>query len=130
MNTCPICGKEVESYHELTQTEPYIHNISYDGLMIYGAFTAPKETLCFDGKFLHFAFWDAENNLVDHRLVQLGVENPATKSPTDEYMEGIDDDYESDLDEWDDDPWDDEDGWEDDYNGYCEDNNPNDSRNL
>jgi hypothetical protein len=93
--------------------------------MIYGAYTAPKETLCFDGKFLHFAFVDAENNLTDHRLVQLGVENPSTKSPTEEYMEGIDYD-EDDFDEWDDDPWD----WDDDYDSYCEDNNPNDSQNL
>jgi hypothetical protein len=91
MKNCPLCGHEVESYHELTQTEPYIHNSPFDGLMIYGAFTAPKETLCYDGKFMHFAFWDAENNLVGHRLVQLGVENPTTKSPTDEFWEGYND---------------------------------------
>lgn len=103
MKNCPLCGHEVESYHELTQTKPYIHTNPFDGIMIYGAFSAPKETLCFDGKFMHFAFYDAENNLVDHRLVQLGVDNPTTKTPTDEFWEGYnerDHDAYDDPDEW------------------------------
>ena len=87
MDKCPICGGEVGAYHELTFKEPYTHNIPYDGLMIYGAYSVPKETICFENNFLHFAFWDAEGNLTDHRLVQLGVENPTTKSPSDEYNE-------------------------------------------
>jgi len=61
----------------------------FDGLMIYGAFSAPKETLCYEDNFLHFAFYDAENNLTDHRLVQLDVENPTTISPSDQYMEDM-----------------------------------------
>ena len=91
MNKCPICGSEVSIYHELTFKEPFIHNMPYDGLMIYGAYSSPKETICFENNFLHFAFWDAEGNLTDHRLVQLGVENPTTKSPSDEYFEMTDD---------------------------------------
>jgi hypothetical protein len=80
MENCPICGKEVCAYHELSFDKPYTHNNPFDGIMIYGAFSAPKETICFENNFLHFAFYDAGDNLVDHRLVQLGVENPTTKT--------------------------------------------------
>lgn len=79
---CPICGQEVGTYHEVTFKEPYVHNNPYDGIMIYGAFSSPKETICFENNYLHFAFYDAENSFVDHRLVQLGVENPTTESPS------------------------------------------------
>jgi hypothetical protein len=99
MNKCPICGHEVEQYHEVTFKEPYTHNIPYDGLIIYGAYAAPKLTICQENNFLHFAFIDANGLLVQHRLVQLGVENPTTKSPSEEYMEGLDDDDES-VEEW------------------------------
>lgn len=84
---CPICGHEVGQYHEVTFKEPYVHNNPYDGIHIYGAYSAPKETICYENNFLHFAFYDAENNLVDHRLVQLGVENPTTKTATEEFWE-------------------------------------------
>jgi len=87
MKNCPICGKEVGAYHELTFKDPYIHNNPFDGIHIYGAYSAPKETLCHENNFLHFAFYDANDELVDHRLIQLGVENPTTKSPSEEYME-------------------------------------------
>ncbi len=87
MKNCPICGKEVGTYHEVTFKEPFIHNNPFDGIHIYGAYSAPKETICFENNFLHFAFYDANENLVDHRLIQLGVENPTTKSPSEEYNE-------------------------------------------
>lgn len=87
MKNCPICGKEVGVYHELTFKEPYTHNNPFDGMHIYGTYSSPKETLCNENNFLHFAFYDTEGNLTDHRLVQLGVENPTTKSPTDEFYE-------------------------------------------
>jgi hypothetical protein len=121
MKHCPICGKDVGQYHEVTFKEPYIHNIPFDGLMIYGAFTAPKETLCFENNFLHFAFYDAENNLVDHRLVQLGVESPTTKTATDEFWEGYN---EFDSDDFGDDDWDEDfaldgtDPFDDEENGW------------
>lgn len=102
MNKCPICGQEVGAYHEVTFKEPYIHNHPFDGIMIYGAYSAPKETICFENNYLHFAFYDAENNLVDHRLVQLAVENPATKSPSEELADAgmeDEDDYWGDNDE-------------------------------
>jgi hypothetical protein len=86
MKNCPICGTEVGAYHELRQKEPYIHNNPYDGIHIYGAYSAPKETLCFENDYLHFAFYDADENLVDHRLVKLNVEFPMTQSPSEEYM--------------------------------------------
>lgn len=117
MNKCPICGKEVGVYHEVTFKEPYTHNIPFDGLHIYGAFSAPKETICHQDNYLHFAFYDAENNLTDHRLVKLGVENPSTKSPSDEYMEGMsefddEDDWDEDLALDEIDPYElDENGW-------------------
>lgn len=106
MNKCPICGKDVEAYHEVTFKEPYTHNIPFDGLMIYGAYSAPKETICFENNFLHFAFYNAQGNLTDHRLVQLGVENPTTKSATDEFWEGYNERDPNDFDdndEWDED---------------------------
>lgn len=87
MKNCPKCGKEVGIYHELTFKEPFIHNNPFDGMHIYGAYSSFKETICYENNFLHFAFYDAEGNLTDHRLVQLGVENPTTKSPTDEFYE-------------------------------------------
>jgi hypothetical protein len=104
MNKCPICGQEVGVYHEVTFLEPFVHNHPFDGLMIYGAFSAPKETICFENNYLHFAFYDAENNLGDHRLVRLGVENPATKSPSEEFA-----DNEGEVEYDDDDYWDDDD---------------------
>jgi hypothetical protein len=82
LTKCPICGQEVGVYHEVTFKEPYTHNNPYDGIMIYGAFSSPKETICFENNYLHFAFYDAENNMVDHRLVQLDVETPETESPS------------------------------------------------
>lgn len=112
MKNCPICGKEVGVYHEVTFKEPYIHNNPFDGLHIYGAFSAPKEAICFENNFLHFAFYDAQGNLVDHRLVQLGVENPTTLTPSEEYMDlvGENDDEDLAFDEID--PFDnDESGW-------------------
>lgn len=116
MNKCPICGGEVEQYHELTFKEPYVHNIPWDGLMIYGAYTAPKATICYENNFFHFAFYDAGGQLVDHRLVQLGVENPTTKSPSEEYMESLPDEgYEDDEE----DSWDtEEDDYDDNWFGY------------
>lgn len=114
MNKCPICGQEVGAYHEVTFKEPYVHNHPFDGIMIYGAYSSPKETICFEDNYLHFAFYDADNNLVDHRLVQLGVEVPATESPSATLAEaGADeDDYDDDyilMDDWDHyDPYDDE----------------------
>lgn len=101
MTECPICKGKVEVYHEVTFKEPYIHNNPYDGIHIYGAYSAPKETICYQDNFLHFAFYDADNNLVDHRLVQLGVENPTTKTASDEFWEGyteenFDDSFEQD----------------------------------
>lgn len=87
MKNCPVCGKEVGAYHEVTFKDPYIHNNPFDGIHIYGAYSAPKETICYENNFLHFAFYDADEKLVDHRLVKLGVENPTTKSPSEEYME-------------------------------------------
>jgi hypothetical protein len=89
MNKCPICGHEVEQYHEVAFKEPYIHNIPWDGLHIYGAYSAPKATICHENNFFHFAFYDANNQLTEHRLVQLGVEHPSTKSPSEEYLEGM-----------------------------------------
>ena len=105
MKNCPICGKEVEVYHEVTFKEPFIHNNPFDGIHIYGAYSAPKETICYENNFLHFAFYDAKDNLVDHRLIQLGVENPTTKSPSEEYME-----MSNDADEYDDE--DEDDSWQ------------------
>jgi len=102
MKNCPVCGKEVGTYHEVTFKEPFIHNNPFDGIHIYGAYSSPKETICHENNFLHFAFYDADENLVDHRLIQLGVENPTTKSPSEEYMEmsaDADDDYD-DEDDW------------------------------
>jgi hypothetical protein len=103
---CPICGQEVGVYHEVTFKEPYTHNIPYDGIMIYGAYSSPKQTLCFENDYLHFAFYDAQNNLVDHRLVKLGVENPETESPSAGLAEPDEDDddenFPMDEDNWDD----------------------------
>jgi hypothetical protein len=100
IDKCPICGHEVEEYHEVTFKEPYIHNNPFDGLAIYGAYTAPKAIICHENNYFHFAFYNAEGELVQHRLVKLGVEHPATKSPSEEYMDGITgDDYEDDNDE-------------------------------
>ena len=87
MKNYPNCGQEIENYHEVTFHEPYVHNNPYDGLMIYGAFTAPKENICFVDNFLHFAFYDSAGLLTDHTLVQLGVQNPSTKTPSEEYLE-------------------------------------------
>lgn len=106
MKNCPVCGKEVEAYHEVTFKEPYIHNNPFDGIHIYGAYSSPKETICHENNFFHFAFYDAEGNLTDHRLVQLGVENPTTKSATDEFWEGYN--------ERDPNDFDDSDGWDED----------------
>lgn len=112
MKFCPVCGKEVEAYHEVTFKEPYIHNNPMDGIFIYGAFSSPKETLCHERNFLHFAFYDADNVLVDHRLVQLAVEIPTTKSPSEEYNEGLAEAMEDDDDlAYVDDDWDDEDDY-------------------
>lgn len=99
MTNCPICGHEVEQYNEVTFKEPYIHNVPWDGLAIYGAYTAPKATLCHENNFFHFAFYDAKGELVQHRLVKLGVEHPTTKSPTEEYMDGITG-HDDEFDEW------------------------------
>lgn len=130
MKNCPICKKEIGAYHEVIFKDPYIHNNPFDGIHIYGAYSAPKETICHENNFLHFAFYDAEGNLTDHRLVQLSVENPTTKSPSQEYMEGVSDEDDEDC-EWDDfenDEW--EDVPEFDYDQHEQDNDPNDSRNL
>lgn len=92
MKYCPICGQKVETYHEVTFDKPYIHNNPYDGIMIYGAYSAPKETLCYEKNFLHFAFYDSKGDLCEHRLVQLNVSNPKTKSPSEEISEYPDED--------------------------------------
>jgi hypothetical protein len=107
--------QEIGVYHEVTFKEPYTHNIPYDGIMIYGAISAPKETICFKDDFLHFAFYDAENNLVDHRLVKMGVENPQTESPSSSLPEPEVDDYDDDYALMDDDggDWDHYDPYED-----------------
>lgn len=99
MNKCPICQHDVEAYHEVTFKEPFIHNNPFDGLEIYGAYAAPKQVICHENNFFHFAFYDSNGDLVQHRLVQLGVEHPATKSPSQEYMDGLDDEPEYDDDE-------------------------------
>lgn len=112
MNKCPICNQPVEAYHEVTFTKPFVHNIPFDGLQIYGAYAAPKEAICHENNFFHFAFYDSNGDLVQHRLVQLGVERPTTKSPSEEYMEGLvdeaEDEYPDEDDEDEDDPYSDE----------------------
>lgn len=130
MKYCPLCGHEVGVYHEVTQKEPYIHTNPFDGIHIYGAFSAPKETICHGFNFLHFAFYDAKNELVDHRLVKLGVENPTTKTATDEFWEGYNSEDSEDDEDWQDEnnEWSEE--QDEDYDSWCEDNSPNDSRNL
>jgi len=120
---CPICGQEVGAYHEVTFKEPYIHNSPFDGIMIYGTFSSPKETICFENNYLHFAFYDAENNLVDHRLVQLGVEVPATESPSAALAEADEDNYDGD---WDDYDYDDDD---EEYDPFAEDDSEDEFRN-
>jgi len=106
VKNCPICGKEVGAYHEVTFKEPYIHNNPFDGIHIYGAFSSDKETICHENNFLHFAFYDAEGNLTDHRLVQLNVENQTTKSASEEYMETYaDQDYDYEDEDDDEDSW-------------------------
>lgn len=84
---CPVCGKEVSEYHEVTFKEPYIHNNPYDGLFIYGAYSSPKKTICYENNFFHFAFFDSIGELTNHKLIKLGVENPTTKSPSDQFFE-------------------------------------------
>lgn len=116
MNKCPICGEHVEQYHEVPFKEPYTHTNPFDGIYIYGAFSAPKSTICHEHDFLHFAFYDADGFLINHRLVKLGVENPSTPSPTDEYMEGI-------IKDEDEDDWD----VDDDYNPFDGEEFPNGS---
>lgn len=66
-----------------------MHNSPFDGLAIYGAYSTPKQTICHENNFFHFAFYNAEGQLINHRLVKLGVEQPTTQSPTEEYMDGI-----------------------------------------
>lgn len=83
---CPICKRKVDSYYEVSFKEPFVHNIPYEGLVIYGAYSSPKETICYENNYLHFAFYDAKGNLSDHRLVKLGVENPETASYYDEFI--------------------------------------------
>lgn len=112
---CPICGQEVGAYHEVTFKEPYIHNSPFDGIMIYGAYSSPKETICFENNYLHFAFYDAENNLVDHRLVQLGVEIPATACPSAALTGANEEDYNDDWDHYDYDDDEEYNPFEDDY---------------
>lgn len=107
MNKCSICQHDVEKYHEVTFKEPFIHNNPFDGLEIYGAYTAPKQVICHENNFFHFAFYDSNGDLVQHRLVQLAVEHPATKSPSQVYMDGLDDEIEED-DEEEGDPYSDE----------------------
>lgn len=122
---CPICGQEVGAYHEVTFNEPYIHNNPFDGIMIYGAFSSPKETICFKNNYLHFAFYDAENNLVDHRLVQLGVEVPATECPSAALAGANEDDYDGDGD-WDNYDYDDDD---EEYDPFPDDDSEDEFRN-
>lgn len=122
LTKCPICGQEVGVYHEVTFKEPYTHNNPYDGIMIYGAFSSPKETICFENNYLHFAFYDAENNIVDHRLVQLDVETPETESPSASLPEAGEDDYDDDYCLMDDDGGD----W-DHYDPYDDEEYPNGS---
>jgi len=82
MDKCPICGQKVTAYHEVSFKEPFVHNHPYDGIMIYGAYSAPKETICFKDNYLHFAFYDANGELVQDRLVKLDVESPTTPRPS------------------------------------------------
>lgn len=104
MKNCPICCHEVGSYHEVTHTNPYMHENTIDGIRIYGKLSARRETICYSGIFFHFALYDFGNNLVEHRLVKLGVENTATKSPTDEFWDAWNEDDQewNELDEWED----------------------------
>jgi len=75
MKYCPICGKKIDSFHQLPFKEPFVHTDIMEGLSIYGAYSAGKGTLCYANDFLHFAFFDIEGRLINHTLVQLGVKN-------------------------------------------------------
>lgn len=104
MNSCPLCSKAVDSFHETDVETPFTHHDPFVGLNIWGPLDAAKEVVCQDKQFVHFVLAGAE-----HRLVQMGT------MPTTSFMDDIDDDF----DEYDDySLYDDEDNYEHDEEDF------------
>ena len=61
---CPICGEKVDVYFEIDAAEPFTANDLREGLMVWGPYSADKETICQKGQFVHFKFGDIETRLV------------------------------------------------------------------
>lgn len=70
---CPICGQR-SAYYESPLPEPFTHYEALEGLLIWGAFSAPKEIVCKDdGNYIHFKILvDGVND--SNRLVKLNVQ--------------------------------------------------------
>ena len=61
---CPKCEKEIEAYFEADTATPFTSKNPYDGLIIWGPYSAQKEVICEVPGFIHFRFADLEDRLV------------------------------------------------------------------
>ncbi len=63
---CPLCGAKVAVAYQSDSPEPFTSHSPYAGLIMWGPYSAEKQVLCQNERFVHFVFGDGE-----HRLVRL-----------------------------------------------------------
>lgn len=64
---CPMCKEKIDSFATCRADEPFTAKEPMEGLDDWGAYSAEKELLCFDGKYVHFRFLGDNST----RLVEL-----------------------------------------------------------
>ena len=62
---CPICRKDVASFHKANTNKPFTSYDPIEGLTVWGPYSAPKIVLCENKRFVHFQFADTEERLVE-----------------------------------------------------------------
>lgn len=52
---CPICKTKIDDYAECRTATPFTAYDPMEGLIAWGAYSAPKETVCYTGRqYIHF----------------------------------------------------------------------------
>ena len=61
LTQCPICLLPVSDYSEVRTDKPFTAYNPFEGLNAWGAYSIPKQTLCFKGgQIIHFKIGDSE----------------------------------------------------------------------
>lgn len=63
LSKCPVCGENIDRFYATSAKEPFAHTDPLIGLLVWGAYSIHKETICATSEYVHFKIGD-ETRLV------------------------------------------------------------------